>query len=208
MKEINIDNWNRKEHYNFFMRSDLPFYNVNFEVDVSGLKHWSKENCLSLNNVLIHKTVSAINRVDNFLYRIENGSIVKYEMIHPIFACIRENEELFRMITVEYLNNIHDFNRNVVEAIRNSKSYFDFSQLAKRSNFVFISPLPWIQFTGVDHTISFRKDDSIPRITWGKIFEKNGNMVLPYNIQVNHALVDGIHVAKFIECLQNDITNI
>ncbi len=205
MKEINLDNWDRKEHFNFFIKSDLPFYNVNFNVDITGLKEQTKLHGLSLNNSLIYLTTKTLNKINNFLYRVNNGQVVQYEKINPSFACLRDNEELFRLISVEYCDDIFKMDKIIKEAIINSDKYFDLSMLIGRSDFVFISTLPWIPFTGIDHTLSLKNDDAIPRISWGKFYELNDKIVLPYNIQVNHIFIDGLHVGKFYETLQEEI---
>lgn len=49
------------------------------------------------------------------------------------------------------------------------------------------------------------KEDSIPRISFGKYFKQDNKVLLPYSVQVNHMLLDGIHVGKYIEKLQNFI---
>jgi chloramphenicol O-acetyltransferase type A len=55
----------------------------------------------------------------------------------------------------------------------------------------------------LDHTCrKFQIEDSAPRITFGKIAESGGNRTLPVSIHVYHALVDGSHVAEFVERLQ------
>ena len=205
MKEINLDNWDRKEHFNFFIKSDLPFYNVNFNIDITGLKEQTKLHGLSLNNSLIYLTTKTLNKINNFLYRVNNGQVVQYEKINPSFACLRDNEELFRLISVEYCDDIFKMDKIIKEAIINSDKYFDLSMLIGRSDFVFISTLPWIPFTGIDHTLSLKNDDAIPRISWGKFYELNDKIVLPYNIQVNHIFIDGLHVGKFYETLQEEI---
>lgn len=205
MKEININTWERKEHFAFFSQNDLPFYNVNFNVDISGLRKYTKGNGLSLNNTLIYLTVKSLNRIPNFQYRIVNGKVVQYEQLHPSFACLRDNEELFRLITVEYCEDLARFDRLVRDAIQESKQYFDLSLLTGRSDFVFISTLPWIPFTGLDHTLSLKKEDAIPRVSWGKFSESEGKIVLPYNIRVNHIFVDGIHVGRFFQVFQDAI---
>lgn len=46
------------------------------------------------------------------------------------------------------------------------------------------------------------KEDSIPRISFGKYFYQDDKVLLPYSIQVNHMLLDGIHVGKYMERLQ------
>jgi chloramphenicol O-acetyltransferase type A len=201
MKEIDLATWDRKEHFNFFSSPDIPFYNTNFNLDISGVKEYAKEKNVSLNNTLIYLTVSAMSSVRNFLYRIENDKVVEYDGIDPSFACLKDNEELFRLITLKYTPDLLQFDRDVKDAIEKSSAYFDLHMLKGRSNFVFISSLPWVPFTGLDHTISLNKNDSIPRVSWGKYYENNGRILLPYNIRVNHRLVDGIHIGRFYDKL-------
>lgn len=205
MKEIDIETWDRKEHFRFFLRSDLPFYNVDFELDVTGLHAFCKQRGVSVNSTLIYATVKALNRVENFLYRLENGKVVRYDGIDPSFTTIREGEELFRLITVGFHDDLAVFDRTVKAAVAASTAYFDVGMLAGRSNFVFISALPWVPFTGIDHTQSLNKEDAMPRVSWGKMHERNGKTVLPYNIRVNHIFIDGLHVGRFYECLVEEV---
>lgn len=205
MQEIDMDNWDRKEHFNLFLRSDLPFYNVNFDVDVTGLKAFCKERALSLTHTLIYATLRALNRIENFRYRFENGKVLRYDHIDPSFTYLREGEELFRMITVDLCDDLFIFDALAKTAVRENRAYFDLAPLKERSNFVFISPMPWIPFKGVDHTLSLNKEDAIPRITWGKIYSMNAQSLLPFNIQVNHLFIDGLHVGRFYENLNHEL---
>jgi chloramphenicol O-acetyltransferase type A len=45
--------------------------------------------------------------------------------------------------------------------------------------------------------------DSVPRFAWGRIFEEHGRMRLPLSVQVNHALMDGLHVGRFFKHVQD-----
>jgi chloramphenicol O-acetyltransferase type A len=38
---------------------------------------------------------------------------------------------------------------------------------------------------------------------WGKYFDKDGKKILPFSVQVNHSFVDGVHVGKLVDSLQN-----
>lgn len=109
------------------------------------------------------------------------------------------------MITVELADDPLEFDALAKAAIAASVAYFDFAPLRGRDDFVFISPMPWIAFTSVDHTASLRRDDAIPRVTWGKLFNENGQTRLPFNIQVNHIFVDGLHVGRFFEALTGEV---
>jgi chloramphenicol O-acetyltransferase type A len=205
MEEIDINNWNRKEHFEFFSHTDLPFYNTCFNLEIGNFKNRVKELKISLNTALMYVTVKSLLKVENFLLRYENGKVIKYDSLTPSFAHIKDGEELFRFITVEYNKDIYSFSETVKEEINKSTKYFDFEEIKNRTNFVFISSLPWIPFTSIDHTLSLNKFDSIPRITWGK-YENNGQkIILPYNIQVNHIFIDGLHIGKFYESLNEEI---
>ena len=69
-------------------------------------------------------------------------------------------------------------------------------------NLIRFSTLPWFDFTSISHARNFEFEDSAPRITFGKISENGGRRTLPVSIHVHHALVDGSHVAEFVEGLQ------
>ena len=72
-----------------------------------------------------------------------------------------------------------------------------------------MSSLPWFSFNSITHPINNNKNElSVPRLTWGKYFESAGKTLIPLSIEVNHALVDGIHIAKFLDALNSLISNI
>ncbi len=62
-----------------------------------------------------------------------------------------------------------------------------------------MSSLPWISFTGLDHTLSLDRDDAIPRVSWGRYVKNGEQIMLPFNMRVNHVFVDGLHVGLFFE---------
>ena len=204
MEEICMETWDRREHFEFFLRNDLPFYNVNFNADITGLREYAKGASVSLSAALIYLVTKSLNRVPNFLYRVLGGKVVRYERLHPQFTCLRGDEELFRLITVEFCDDLAEFDRSVKRAIEESDAYFNVGMLAHRSDFVFISSLPWIPFTGIDHTLSLNKEDAIPRVSWGRFFEQGGRTLLPCNIRVNHIFIDGLHVGRFYETFQEE----
>ena len=47
--------------------------------------------------------------------------------------------------------------------------------------------------------------DSNPRITWGRWHRQEGRTLLPMTLLANHALVDGIHIARFYENLDQEL---
>jgi len=43
----------------------------------------------------------------------------------------------------------------------------------------------------------------VPRFAWGKIFEEGKSLKMPLGAQGHHAVMDGIHVGKFYEKVQD-----
>jgi chloramphenicol O-acetyltransferase type A len=60
------------------------------------------------------------------------------------------------------------------------------------------SVLPWFDFTSISHARNFSAQNSAPQITFGKITEVGERFTMPVSIHVHHALVDGLHVARFV----------
>ena len=40
-------------------------------------------------------------------------------------------------------------------------------------------------------------------IDWGKYDEKDGRIMMPLSVQAHHSFVDGIHIGKFAEKIQD-----
>jgi chloramphenicol O-acetyltransferase type A len=73
------------------------------------------------------------------------------------------------------------------------------------ANVIRYSVLPWFDFTSISHARDYSHEDTAPRITFGKITEADGRSTMPVSIHVHHALVDGLHVAQFVEKFQQSL---
>lgn len=63
--------------------------------------------------------------------------------------------------------------------------------------------IPWVSFTHISHTDSDKKDNATPLFDWGKYYEKDSKIFLPFSVQVHHSFVDGVHIGKMAEKLQH-----
>ena len=71
-----------------------------------------------------------------------------------------------------------------------------------RSDMIHYSALPWVAFTSFSHARNWRREDSVPKIVFGKYTERDGHRLMPVSVEVHHALMDGLHVGRFLERLQ------
>jgi chloramphenicol O-acetyltransferase type A len=67
--------------------------------------------------------------------------------------------------------------------------------------------IPWVSFTSFTHPINLDPVDSVPRFAWGKFFPKGDSLKMPLAVQAHHALIDGIHLGRFYETVQDYLNN-
>lgn len=208
MTQIDINNWNRKEHFEFFYRMDYPQYNICMNIDVTRLVAFCKKEKLPFYYSMIHAATKVANEIENFKYRIRDGKVVLHDTIHPSFTQIDESvsADLFKILLVGFKDDIREFVMDAERENANQKSYFDPQKLTGRDDLIYFSCIPWMVFTHVSHPISLNRDDAVPRISWGKYFRDGDRILLPFSVQVHHALADGLHVGKYVERLQEYIS--
>lgn len=59
-----------------------------------------------------------------------------------------------------------------------------------------VSSLPWLNFTGFNLNLYTKGTHLLPIFTIGKYITQGEKTILPFAIQVHHAVCDGYHVAK------------
>ncbi|MCD8166812.1 MAG: chloramphenicol acetyltransferase [Bacteroides sp.] len=183
---------------------DYPQYNICMNLDVTRFLAFTREHHLSFYYSMIYAVTDVVNSIDEFRYRIREGKVVLHDKIHLSFTDMdREPEnQLFKMVTLDLSNDIATFVQEAGEKSRNQQEYFDAANLSGRDDLIYITCLPWISFTHMSHTISLKRDDAVPRISWGKYYKEGDRVLLPFSVQVHHGLMDGYHVGKYLEALQ------
>ena len=85
------------------------------------------------------------------------------------------------------------------------KSQFELQEHIEGSDeWIFLSCLPWMDFTSLINPHG-GPDDCIPRISWGKLNGQGSSWTIPVAVQVHHALVDGVHVGRLYQALDETI---
>ncbi len=67
---------------------------------------------------------------------------------------------------------------------------------------VYFTVLRKVRFTMVEHAHGLGSGAGIPFFAFGEVFEENGRRYFPHAIRVHHSLVDGQHVGRYYERLE------
>jgi len=202
-QKLQLETWNRKEHFTFFNQFEEPFFGVTVQIDCTRAYQSAKKMGVSFFTFYLFKTLVAVNEIENFRYRIHNKEVFIYDKISAS-ATILRNDNTFGFSFMEFESDICDFAKNVtseIDRVKNTTGLFtrDFSTL----NLIHFSTLPLINFTSFSHARSFTFEDSCPKISFGKmIITENGNRSFSMSIHVHHGLMDGYHVGNFVDLFQ------
>ena len=200
-KELDIENWDRKEHFNFFKTFDEPFFGVTVDIDCTIAHKVCKAQGHSFFLYYLHKSLTAANQIESFKYRIIEDKVIICEQI-DCSATIDRPNGTFGFSYISYSEEFPDFVQNAkieIERVRNSKGLVP---AGSGQNVIYYSSIPWIKFTALSHARNFSFPDSCPRISFGKMVEKEGKKEMPVSIHVNHALMDGVHLGEYIDAFQ------
>lgn len=201
-QKLNLETWNRKEHFLFFKQMEEPFFGVTITVDCTKAYEKAKELGVSFFTYYLHKTLTTVNQCEPFRYRIIDNEVYIFDRIDVSSTILRE-DKTFGFSQIEYSKDLNQFAENTKNEITRIQSTTGLFIREYSENLIHFSALPWINFTSFSHARSFTWPDSCPKISFGKMIDENGKKTMSMSIHVHHGLMDGFHVGEFVELFQN-----
>jgi chloramphenicol O-acetyltransferase type A len=199
-EQIDLEKWERGALFGFFYPFSEPFHGVCLRVDCTATYDFAKAQGFSVFLSLLHRSLVAAQQVENFRTRIVDGTVWRYEVVNGGSAVGRPNGTIgfghypYRECIAEFVGEASV----EVERVRQR----DDLERPQDANLIRYSTLPWFDFTSISHARDLSREDSAPRITFGKITETSGRHTMPVSIHVHHGLADGLHVAQFVDHFQ------
>ena len=187
----------RRSQYEYFRTFVNPYASMTVNCDITHLRRVTRERALPFFLTVLHCAVNAANAVPELRRRIRGENVVEYE------RCISSHtvalpEETYCYCELDCSKPLAEFLPYAFAEVERAKSCPTMEDGDDPDRLFFVSSVPWVSFA----SISLPKPvpaDSNPRITFGKYFTQGDRVLLPVDLTVNHALADGIHMAKFFE---------
>lgn len=140
--------------------------------------------------------------VEELRLRLVDGQIICYDEIHASATILRE-DETFGCCFIEFKQDFVEFSENALKMIDEVRKRTGMClEQDYQLNQIHFSSIPWNVFSGLTYARSLKPQDTVPKMTFGAISEKQGKVTFPLAIQVHHGLVDGLHVARFLKAFQ------
>ncbi len=208
MNKFDINSWNRKTQYEFFKDYEDPYFNLTANLEVTNLYNFCKENQISFFLACLYLAVETANEILEFRLRIIDGQVFEYKSI-DIGSTVLNKDNSFSFCFFKRQASILKFDKSGKRILKKHQENTDFDSNKDMTNVIYASSIPWISFTSIKHSRDIKREKSgIPKFVFGKYFNENKYIKMPFSIEVHHALMDGFHVGKFIENFQKRINNL
>lgn len=203
MEYIDTASWERREAFALFSQMEFPFYSVTVPVDVTKVKKAAAERGLSFYRLMIWVCTKAVNSVPQFRLRVRGEQVVRLDRADPSYTALRPGSEQFQIITLPWQEDPAAFCQ---AAGRKEAAQTVFLEPEQETDaLIYFSCVPWFDFTALTNEHSLDRDDTIPRLAWGKYFEREGRLWVHLSVEVNHRLIDGLHIGQLKAALDREI---
>ncbi len=201
MRILDQSNWTRRKHFAFFREWDYPHFNMCANLDLTAFNPALKKNNISFTIGLVYVITRAANAIPEFRQRIRGEQVIEHDLVHPS-ATILVDDDMFSFCSFDYHQDFSIFAAGALETIDAVRKNPWIEDDSDQDWLLFMSVIPWVSFTSFMHPINFPVD-SIPRFAWGKFFQDGDQIKMPLSVQGHHALMDGYHMGKYFNVLQD-----
>ena len=211
---IDIETWERRDNYNFFRGYVSSWTTLSTELDCTFAFPAAKAVKRSFFTCYLYAILRAANEVKEFRFRTDKeGNVACYDKI-DMLTPIAVPGRTFYEVRIPYEEDFETFYRQAREIITNipkdGDPYLVSKQVIDKGDFdvILLSATPNLYFTGIGYTISsIGNPHEYPLMNVGKAIEREGKLIMPFSFCFNHQFVDGEHVARFIDKIQEHLNS-
>lgn len=202
----------RRDRFDLFDRMDSPAVNLCFTLELPDYRPWCKAQGLAPFHVLLCAVLRSTMKIDNFRYRVFEGDVIRIDRLMPSFTVVNGNDDL-NFALFDWTDDLREFVARGIKAREEAcsmtalnNSYAALSPRAVKDQ-VFITCIPWLDFTSIQHPMASLGSPDIPSLAWGKFRDgPGGRLLLPFSAQAHHGFVDGYHIHQLAQQIAAELT--
>lgn len=189
----------RRDRFELFDSFESPLLNITFNLEVPDFRSYCKEKGYPPFHFFLYALFQSLMKVENFRYRLHKGEVIKIDRLIPSYTVMNQNNVL-NFTRFEHSNDLKTFiDRSLAareESTNADKLLHSATEFSEREikDYVFITSIPWLDFTSIQHPVNKLASVDIPALAWGKFRTVGENISMPFSVQVHHGFVDGYHI--------------
>jgi chloramphenicol O-acetyltransferase type A len=199
---LDLTTWARREVFEYFVGFDKPYFNICTRLDVTNLlSELQKRSGASVSLTYHYLALRAANEIEPFRYRLRQGKVLVHDVVHGGTTVLMPNGA-FTLTYFDYEQNFAKFIAGAKRALYEAQSGDGAFRPRDDDARIHFTTVPWVSFTSISHARNWGRDDSVPKIAFGKFARENERTLMPFSVEVHHALMDGLHVGRYLNSLE------
>lgn len=200
--------WPRSAHFDYYTKGFVKSVNsMTIRLDVTHFLTETKKRGLKFFPAFSALTGQLIASMPEMCTNVDKeGNPGYFSYLNPNFTIFHEDDKTFSDVWSQYDADFDAFYNNL---LTDAEAYKDKKGIKVKEeqpmNFFCISCVPWLDYAAYCPVNYGGSPNLFPLITFGKYTEKNGKFTLPFTLTISHACMDGYHLSKFFNDLQEKL---
>ncbi len=211
-KAVDLPAGPRRQAFAFYREAVQPRWGLTTRVDVApllaALPVWREAvPGLSAFVAYQHALLRAADAVPELRQRLTSaGGVEEWAQLDASPTVLRADDS-FAFARLRYAKPLRDFAPPALAAIERARVVgTDWGLDDEHQPAAFhTTVLPLVHFSDFSHARVGACDDGTPAIAMGRFQREGEHCWMPLNLSVHHALVDGLHVGRFVQALQDGL---
>lgn len=202
MRHLDLETWDRREHFHFFQALRNPCVGLTVPLDARRLAEHRRSLATPgrLSDRLSYCAMRAANQVPELRQRIVNLRPVEFARVDAGFTYIPRGRTLHANCVAAYDPDFAVFSAGIQAARDLSDRAPTLTPAgAEGQGLVYLSVLPGHSFSGMSNPWGDPWTDTVPRVAFGRLDPDTGR--LPVSVEALHSFVDGRHLSAFLDAL-------
>ena len=154
--KIDLDNWERKENYNWFTTKNNCTIVMTANIEITNLLKFVKEKKLRCYPVFSYMISNVVNHIKEFKIGFDADENLGYwDIIHPRYPIFHEEDKRISILWSKYDDNFGKFYKNVINDINR---YGEIRSMAAKGRYPLncfdVTSMPWVSFTSFNYDIT------------------------------------------------------
>ncbi len=195
----------RRDRFELFDGMEGAAVNLCFPLDLPDFRPWCKQQGLAPFHVLLCAVLRSVLKIENFRWRLLDGEVFEIERLRPSFTVVNHHNDL-NFAQFEWTGDLREFvargiaAREQASAMTELNATYRSMSPREAKEQVFVTCIPWLAFTSIQHPSMSLAHPDIPSFAWGKFVDgAGGRLQLPFSVQAHHGFVDGFHIHQLAQ---------
>lgn len=205
MREINPKETTRAYAFEMWMQAPMPMVTFFKTLDVRRLAKISKKNGMKFNMLMCYCIGKAASAIKEFYILPVGEKLMQYDSI-AVNTIVANNKGEINSCDIPFCNDLEQFNNDYLRLTKQVAETCTDYDLSQQNMIIGTSAMAQYEIDGAVGMYSGIFNN--PFLIWGKYKHSWRKKTLIVSFQFHHTQMDGVHAARFLNAIQQEINNL